>query len=87
MSGGSARSVAIQQRYRDQPRGLRSSPKRNNGMFIVVRNDRAKSIHHDARPNESLADAGTNDRTSPLPGWLVMIELFEDEAIASGVNE
>jgi hypothetical protein len=48
---------------------------------------RAESVHHDARPNGALAGARTNERTSPLPGSLVMIELFEDEAIASGVNE
>ena len=48
---------------------------------------RARSVHHDVRPNGALADAGTNERTNPLPGQVVMIEFFEDEAIASGVNE
>jgi hypothetical protein len=43
---------------------------------------RAQSVHHDARPNGALADAGKNERTNPLPGQVVMIELFEEEAIA-----
>jgi len=28
---------------------------------------RAKSVHHDARPNGALAGARTNERASPLP--------------------
>jgi hypothetical protein len=79
---------ALQQRYRDQPRGLRSSPTGDNGIrSSLCAMIRAKSVHYDARPIGAPVGAGTNERTNPLPGYLVMIELFEDEAIASGVNE